>query len=232
MPTTQTKTTDLSQPTNITPEAAFKLFVDKYGLWVKRQAGVVSRSRGEDADDVEQKLLMKAWNAAQDPNFDPAKGKTLLGWMWQKVQFSTANLLRTKGHSEHEVVGVQDHEEMGASLDDLDGRACWDLLSPSRSLSSRHRRQEAVNLFQKVLRVVDKLPAKYRAIMQEMLEPSDAFTEHMDERMADGAYTTACFEMCGLSDLKEFTGASNFDIRVAIQLLRDKIPELREFVSR
>lgn len=221
----------------------FETFCEKYGGWIHNQAKLISDVKSVLLEDAKQDILTKAWQACLNPGYDPQKGKTPNGWIYQFVSWHITTTLLAENDPTVSLSSL--YEKNAAENFSLAEFTDWlatnshqdtDTFSAgSQQLVRSSCRVEADFLIEKILSVAKELPEKYRTPLVELLQPSIAFREFMlqkKEQQGDNKqeYTAACkFENCNTQDLLEFTGLPLMNLQVAIRFVQKRIPELQDY---
>jgi DNA-directed RNA polymerase specialized sigma24 family protein len=226
----------------------FHAFCKQYGGWLRNQAQTIAQIKKKDACDVEQDLLEFAWRACTNPKYDPDLGKTPIGWVYQRLCWVVLTWLstpippeilyedlahksgNTRSSLEFLDVLIRNNEEI-APRD-------YDYLEGSRTATKNEQKIHGKSLIERILVIIKDLPEKYRTPLAELLQPSPAFLNFLEDKNKQHQrnatnqntgeeYVGACkFEICSASDIAEFTGVSVFHLQVAIRFVRKHIPEL------
>lgn len=223
-------------------EEAFSSFVKHWGVWLSARAGSLAYLKGLEKSDVEQYLLMQAWRAAQDPRFDEEmeEGKTIIGWIRQRVVWYMRNILRQKNgglksiegelledyryeESEREPVDSVSGSQEGVEVDP------YIMMSASLGLTQSHRRREAAELLDRAYEEAKTLSPRYGYAIMEIIRPSKHFRMFMSMRGGYGG--AASFETCGIKEVIDYIRSlgirmSRIDLERGIEILKVRIPEL------
>lgn len=218
---------------NADPREAFKVFQARYGKWVMYLAWKIAESKGMQIEDVAQHLWLMAWEAAIDDRYTVENGKSIIGWIHQRVTWAFNNLLVAR----NPISLLENFRKEDSSLEpedlcvyNADDEAALAYMGGSQSLTRSHKRLEAVDLIQKILQTVQQLPYEYRAPIIELLDPSPTFIAFAATQDDDVIYAGAArFETCNSAALFKFTGSNALNLKVAIAYILQELPELKEY---
>jgi len=215
------------------PYEAFEAFYDKFhGIWIKGLVRKVHNQKGLDREDVEQYLLAQAWVAATDSSYSAEKGKSIIGWIHQRVKWAFCGLLKTRKmegaledfRSEYNDLEPEDYCKNSKDRNDSP------YMNGSVSLSDSHSRMEAIDLIKRVVEVIKELPYEYRSPILELFDPSDHFLSFIEREDNHNIYEGAArFEVCSSRSLFKYTGSNAFNMKVAVHFLKEQIPELASY---
>lgn len=217
---------------NCTPEQAFAAFKREFSGWVCKLARTIADMKGVEFDDVCQDFYMTSWQAANDEAFSLEKGKSIIGWMHQRVTWRYLTALRSRSADlVLSQLQLENEETPEDRLMQTAQEGNW-IMNGSQSLAGWARRLEAAHLIEAAILAIQTLPEKYKAPIAELLDPSPSFVLYCystsEERAYRGAYA---YEICSSKDLFAYTGSNRYNLEVAIRFVLKKVPEIKEFLE-
>lgn len=208
-------------PETPSPKEAFDAFMREYGDWVEARAYGISVNKRVSMEDVRQVLLTEAWVAATDKDYDSTLGKTLVGYIHQRVYWyilkayqkrpddafleemfcgtdNSTGIVETNydeytltAKAEDILESLVTQEDQTLGVDSKHG----DMMAGSRLMGRVENDLEISDLIDKVISVVEELPSKYSAPIIEVLRPSQEFQSFLERKRSsnehEGKYANA-----------------------------------------